>query len=769
MVRRIALVWLLLVAADARAVIVRGRVTTQLGVPLAAARVQLIRLDGGTRSVSDTISGVDGAYEIRSGYSGRFLLLTSPSFLQQGIAPQIGSPFYGGRTDVVSIDIALNTSTITPQVTDLVTLIDAPLRQLSAAPLQVAADQLLTQATPLPELRPLPGVFVVQLGQVGMPATLYLRGAPVTQTLIDGASAEDLGGAFNLASLTSSGLAALASSPAMELGRNANALHFLDSGAGTLSLTSPTASTLRPTLTYVGDAGNLSTVRNEAIVSLAHTRSDVLGSFSRLNTDNDLPAARLHLITSVANLGYHVSAMTSLRLMLRYDVDGTPLAIPFGFYNIQPSGEMKAQNLYSGFTFDTTSVSGWHNLLRYGLARKRSEDYDFSTAVAGLPVTITGANGYTVSGVASFPVTPAREDLVTNRDEISYQTDYRVKDYFRPLLTARYEDERGADILPGSGLLGDKVAVERHQFSLAGGIDGDIKHRFFYQAAGFFDTGTLVGVRGAPSLGLTYAPVRPGVRRFRGTILHVTAAAGVREPSLAEQLDAPGGPLKNSAGVGPSAPRSRTFDVSIDQDIVARKLSLRTAYFHNQFAHEAETLGLAPLVVSDTLGYRTQGLETELRYQPFSRLRVQSGYTYLASLVEQSVSTAVFNPAFPGVPIGELTALVGARPFRRPPNTGFLTAEYSGQKLAASIKASFAGSSDDSTNLYLNKNLLLPDRNLSPGYGSVDAGVSYKVMRHITVYSQFTNLLNERTIAPIGYLSTPFGVRVGLRVRLGRE
>ena len=759
MVRGIALGLLLLVGGQARAVIVHGKVTTQLGAPLAAARVQLIRLDGAARSVADTISGVDGAYEIRSGFSGRFLLLTSPSILAQGIAPQIGSPFYGGRTDAVTIDIALNASMITPQTTDLVMLTDTPLRQLSAPPMQVAADQLMTQATVLPELRPLPGVFVVQLGQVGMPATVYLRGAPVSQTLVDGASAENLGGGFNLASLTTSGLAAIASTPAMELGRDANALHFLDSGAGTLSLTTPTAATLHPTLTYVADAGNLSTLRNEAIFSLAHTRSDVWGEFSRLNTDNDLPAARLHLITSAVNLGYHVSGGTSLRLTLRDDVDATPLAVPFGLYNFQPLGELKAQNLYSGFTFDTKTERGWRNLLRYDLVRKRAENLDFSTAVNGLPVSITGANGYSASGTATFPATPAREDLVTNRDEISYQTDYSVKSYFRPLLTARYQDERGADILPGV-----RETVERHQFSVTAAFAGEIKHRFFYQAAGFFDAGTLVGVRGEPSLGLTYVPVRQGVRRFRGTSLHLTAAAGVREPSLVEQLDAPGGPLRDSP-----APRSRTFDASIDQDIFARKLSLRMAYFHNQFAHEAETLGLAPLVVSDTLAYRTQGLETELRYQPFSRLRVQGGYTYLAALVEQSGAAAVFNPSLPGVPIGALTALAGARPFRRPPNTGFLTAEYTGQKLAASIKAAFAGASDDSTELYLNKNLLLPNRNLSPRYAAVDAGFSYQVMRHITVFSQFTNLLDERKIAPIGYLSAPFGVRVGVRVRVGRE
>jgi hypothetical protein len=54
--RRIVLVLALLAAAApaAKAVIVRGKVTTPLGAPLAGARVQLIQ---GPRSVADTISG----------------------------------------------------------------------------------------------------------------------------------------------------------------------------------------------------------------------------------------------------------------------------------------------------------------------------------------------------------------------------------------------------------------------------------------------------------------------------------------------------------------------------------------------------------------------------------------------------------------------------------------------------------------------------------------------------------------------------------------
>ena len=743
----------LLLAAQAHAVIVRGRVTTPLGAPLAAARVQLIRLDDGPRSVADAVSGLDGVYEIRSGLSGRFLLLTAPSILAPGYAPQIGTPFYAGRADIHTADIVLNASIITPQIDVTADLIGTPVRQLADPPQQIAADQLLTHAGVLPELRPESGVFVVQYGQLGAPANLYLRGAPVTRTLIDGVSAEDLGGSFNLSTLTTTGLAAIASTPAIALDPGANPLRLVDAQAGTLSSQTPIAATVHPVLTYVGDAGTLSTLRNEAIFSLAHTRSDVLVAFSRLNTDNDLPAARLHLITSSASLGYHISAATSLRATLRSDVDATPLALPFAFYNLQPPGKQTAQNLYSSFIFDTVTVGGWHNLLSYGLARKRAQAESFSTAIAGLPVTITGANGDSVTGTATFLPLPPREDLVTNRDEVSYQTDYPAKSWLTALFTARYQDERGADLTSTV-----RETVERQHLSFAGELRGEIRHRFFYQAAGLLDDGFLLGVRGAPSLGLTYVPVRPGQRRFRGTSLHLTGATGLREPTLTEQIALP-----------TLYPRSRTFDASVDQDILARKLSLHGGYFHNQFAHQSETLGILPLQLSGALAYRAQGLEVSASYQPRSRLQILGGYTYLASLVEQSAATPTFNPAFAAVPTGALTALPGSRPFHRPPNAGFAKAQFAGKSISAGINVAFAGTSDDSTNLYLNHNLLLPNRNLSPGYVSADASFAYVITRHFTLFSEFDNLFDNRRIAPIGYLSTPFSVRVGIRVRLGKE
>ena len=232
MPRRFILVLLLLLAPAARAVIVRGRVTDSLGRPLPGSRVQLISLAGGPRNAAEGIAGVDGSYELRTDLAGRFLLLTSPSLNAHLFAPQIGNPFYGGRTDILTRDISLDTAVITPQTSTQTALVETPLLELSAPPVQIDADRLLMEAIVVPDLRSEPGTFVVQLGQTGTPAQLYLRGAPVDKTVIDGVSAEQLGGPFNLSPVTSSGLSAIASTRAIELAPDANPLYAVDAQSG---------------------------------------------------------------------------------------------------------------------------------------------------------------------------------------------------------------------------------------------------------------------------------------------------------------------------------------------------------------------------------------------------------------------------------------------------------------------------------------------------------------------------------------------------------
>jgi vitamin B12 transporter len=759
MLRRVVLGWFALAGLAAipaaHAVIVRGRVTDALGKPLPGSRVQLIRLTDGPKSAADTIAGLDGYFEVRTDLGGRFLLLTSPSIVTQGYAPQIGGAFYGGSTDLIVKDVALNAGEITPQVSALERMVQVPLKQLSDAPVQVVADQLLWEATVVPVLRAQAGMWVVQRGQVGTEAELFRRGAPVEKVLVDEVSAERLGGGYDFGRLTSFGLGAVASTAAIEVGANANPVHGVDAGASVVGLMTAVGSATHRTLVYSGDWGNLSTVRNEAVGSIAQGRTDALVSFGRLNTANDEPSAKVHLVTSAANLGYRIGANTGVRLTLREDLGAAPMASPYAYYQVAPKTKLATQNLVGGVTIETTTVAGWRNQLRYGLMRERTQAYNYETPARGVPVTIQGANGYTTVGKATFLPTPVREDAVTNRDEGSYETDYKVKRRVQTGLVVRYGRVRGADLQAGRN-----YRVSRGHLTVAGSVAGHVRHRVFLDGSGFVDHSSDGGWHGAPRVGATWVVKRAGLKKFRGTSVHGTAAAGVGELSTVQT---------GQVGAGAAVPKSKTYDVGLEQALIPRKLMARATYFHGAYSHQAELLGLVPVMVGNGLGYRTQGIEAVLEYHPGTRVVVAGGYTYTASVVRQSGAVGVVNPNLPGVAIGATTALAGARPFDRPTNTGFVEARYTGTAFSAAIHAGFAGVSDGTTGLVLDPKLLLPNRNLTTGYGSVEASFAYNVTHAVTVYGAMTNLLNDRHIAPAGYESTPFGVRVGVRVRLGRE
>jgi vitamin B12 transporter len=155
---------------------------------------------------------------------------------------------------------------------------------------------------------------------------------------------------------------------------------------------------------------------------------------------------------------------------------------------------------------------------------------------------------------------------------------------------------------------------------------------------------------------------------------------------------------------------------------------------------------------------------------------LRGGYTYLDSVVQRSFTSDNealldgYEPTYNGIPIGAYSPLKGARPFRRPPHTGFLSATYSQRKMTGILSAAFASRSDDST--YLEDandgpTLLLPNRNLDFGYAKLDLGGSYQLFSWMAIYAQAENLLSDQHIAPIGYPSLPMNFRAGLRFAWG--
>ena len=788
-----------LLTSYAQAVIVRGTVTTPFGVPLGNARVQLIQ---GRQVAAFAFTQQDGTYEIRSSVPGRFLLLTSAA----PYTPSISQDFYGARTAVITRNIVMEFSTTIPQLAISTTGIPTPVQQVPSAITLIPQSSLATQISILNDLRQSPGINAVQTGQTGGPISVYIRGGgpDANKVLIDGVPATDIGGYFNYSPIATIALAG------PELYRGANsALYGTGAEAGSVNLSTTHGSSLRPALDYTGDAGNFHTYRNEAAFSGAFKSLDYLTALNRFNTSNALPLDQYHSINEIANIGYSIVTNTTARFTLRNTVSSTGLPSAHDIYGISSSGKQSNQDLYSGLTVENVLAGNWHNLARYGISRNREQVEQFTptgqpvtTEIDGVPqttyygdvVTFRGANGYTANGQAAF-ILPTY-DAVSNRDEFAYQSDYTFPWRIALLFSFNYENERGRLLTSATN-----QQTQRTNFLYTLQVQGDIKRRLFYSAGGAVEDNHLYGIAGSPRLGLTYDAVRPGRRPFRGTLLRANVATGVQEPSLTAELTSlqtlleqtGNGPAIDTYNIHPiAAERSRTYNFAIEQNILNQKLILKAGYFHNQFNHQLEFVdatGLEryfnipanvatqlPPASLNSLAYRAQGLESELQYQPLNHLLLRGGYTYLASLVEQSFSSdavaPAINPNLPGIPIGALSPLVGSRPFRRPPSTGFFAAEYTATHFSAAIKGALASRSDDST-FQLNNDrtgantLLLPNRNLDSGYAKLDLNVMFVATRHITVFTQLDNLLGQQHIGPIGYPGLPFTVRAGMKIRIG--
>jgi iron complex outermembrane receptor protein/vitamin B12 transporter len=247
----------------------------------------------------------------------------------------------------------------------------------------------------------------------------------------------------------------------------------------------------------------------------------------------------------------------------------------------------------------------------------------------------------------------------------------------------------------------------------------------------------------------------------------------------------------------------RTYEGGVEQAFLSQHIIFKASYFHNEFGKEIEYVGLdlvpallpnltptqqatlegilkanfAYELTINSEAFRAQGVETSVESGIGRNLFLRGGYTYLDAVVQRSFTNDDQTllgpiPTFDGVPVGPYAPLEGARPFRRAPHTGYLTATYTAKRFTGVFNSAFASRSDDSTYLegedaFGSNSLLLPNRNLDYGYAKVDLGASFQVLPWLDVFAQGENLLDNQHIAPIGYPSLPFTIRTGLRLRWG--
>jgi iron complex outermembrane receptor protein/vitamin B12 transporter len=735
--------------------------------------------------------------------------------------------FYAGRLDTVERNLVLEPEWVHESIVVTATGTPTPQPQTSAATTVLGPNDLALNDTLVNSLRLMPGTFVAQDGERGAQTALFIRGgnSDSNKILLDGISIGDLGGRFDFGPFSTTAI------ERVEVYRGPNSsLYGADAASGVASLTTPHGTTSFPSELFHGEVGNFMTSMEDLEVAGAHNKLDYLGEYSWLQTANNLPNDEFHVATAAVNLGWQPSGSTQIRGTVHYGVDATGDPNAWGFYHVADNATQKDQDLYLSASIENQTTPDFHNMVRYGLTRKREQyslwqpsgeliEYDpidGYSAYYGNPVTILGANGYSVTGRAQldFPQTfPYQYQLASNRDELIYQGDYRVTPHLSGLIGFHFEDERGLENIP-SFFIHD--GIERTNYDYLAAVHGDFKNRFFYTLGGSLEHYSLFGTQTSPRAGFTVYALRPRRGIFSGTRVLFNYGDAVREPALTDQFGSlyqflvSNGyqAIAQQLHISPlSAPTARTYEGGAEQSFLSGRIILRASYFHNQFGREIESVGgrLLPNLIPNltlaqqqeletALGYyytndfglsvnteafRAQGIESSVESGIGHNIFLRGGYTFLDAVVQRSFDSdneAViggYAPTFNSIPIGAISPLKGARPFRRPPHTGFVSASYSGGKFSVLFDSAFASRSDDSTYLeYEDINggngLLLPNRNLDYGYARIDIGASYQLLSWLGIYGQAENLTDNQHIAPIGYVSLPTNIRTGLRLQWGK-
>jgi vitamin B12 transporter len=800
-----------LTAAAAHAASVRGVVTDSSGAKVSGATVSLL---SNGQVVSTGASGADGSFQIITGVEGRFFLVVSATSFRQLETPG----FYAGRLDNIERNIVLEPAWVHESIVVTATGVPTPQPQTGAATSVLGPLDLDLREDLVSALRLMPGTFVVQAGQRGAQSSLFVRGGASDSNLvlIDGVKAGDVGGRFDFGPLSTTGV------ERTEVYRGANSgLYGADAASSVVSVTTPNGTTHFPSVIFHGDGGNYRTFRDELEAAGTRNKLDYLGAYSWLQTDNNLPNNEYHLGMAAANVGWQPSGKIQLRATVHYGVDATGVPGAFDFHDISDNATEKDQDIYLSGSLAHQTTQDFHNTVRYGLTRKREQYHlweqsgsafdDFGNSYGDV-VTITGANGYSVTGRAVMDyagIYPQGYQLVSNRDQFVYQGDYRFTPHLMGLIGFQYEDERGAE--PGSTYV---TPIERTNYDYRAGVHGDFKNRLYYTLGGDLEHYSEFGVDTTPRAAASFYLFRPRHGVFSGTRLLFNFGDAVREPSLTDEFYSLYNFLASNGGqstidalhIEPlSLPTTRSYEGGLEQAFFGGRIIFRTSFFHNQFGRQIEYVGLnlipellpnltpeeqnelkaflqangAYELTLNTQAFRAMGAETTVESGIGSHFFMRGGYTYLDAVVQRSFANSDEEllgpiPEYNGIPVGAYSPLQGARPFRRPPHTGFFTASYSQNRVTAVFSSAYASRSDDSdflggADMNFGNSLLLPNRNLDHGFAKLDLGGSFRISDLLGVYGQAENLTNNEHIAPIGFRSLPFNFRLGLRLQWGKE
>jgi iron complex outermembrane receptor protein/vitamin B12 transporter len=774
---------------------VSGSVLDPLGARVGGATVALV---GG--AAVETMSNADGTYAFTSVAPGRYQVVARA----QGFEASSSDTIYVAPGAAVSLDLTLQLGPLQQAV--VVTANASEVQQAqTGAPVTVIDAATLTSLNK-PDLhealRLVPGSQVQQTGARGGTASMFVRGGSsnFTKVLMDGIAANDIGGGFDFSQIQTTGV------ERVEILRQSNSVIYgSDALTGVINIETRRGRTRVPELSYTIDGGNLGTFRNSLAGGGAVKRVDYFSQYSYFTTDNEVPNNRYRNGTYAGRFGVTLGGGTDLSGTVRHIVGkyGSPNGILH--YGIADDSSSEADLTYAGVTARSQWSDRWQSTVRFGSTGQTThylnpaptgeafDPFGFGANYIGNQVTIHGANGYSVTGRAILDYSgsyPSRFDSRTTRRALFGQTTVRVASDLHISGGARYEREQGY-----SDPDGEPDTTRNNSGAFVEGR-GSLGGRTYLSAGLGYEHNDVFKSAVTPRVSVAVYVRNPARGRVGDTKVVFNAGKGIKAPAIYQEQSSlfallqtvPPASRPSVEPIGPE--RSRSIDAGIEQGFADGSARIRVSYFMNRFEDLIEyvsknvlpQVGVPPAAAAATQfgayvnssSYDAQGLELSGEAVVARSLRLMASYTYLDAEVTESFAGSALapatNPSIPGVPIGAFSPLVGARPFRRPSNSGSLMASYTRGPVDVTLSAFFSGKRDGSTFLsdqFFGNSLLLPNRDLEEAYQKVDLAAAYRVHPRLKAFMSIENLLDKEYAAAAGFPALPLTGRIGVTVDFG--
>jgi iron complex outermembrane receptor protein/vitamin B12 transporter len=464
------------------------------------------------------------------------------------------------------------------------------------------------------------------------------------------------------------------------------------------------------------------------------------------------------------------------------------------------------RTLLLGVSSQTQITDKWQTTLRFGSWDGHSHDenpslsgtpFDSGFGIIGLGdvVTITGANGYSATGRGTLDFGASQSDSRSARQGFYGQTAYQLLPDLSLAGGVNVEREQG---FPSADITGEPTTTRNNRAVWLEGR-GTFIHRVNITAGLGYAHNEVFENAYSPRLSVAAYLKAPSTDFWSDTRVTFNAGKGIKAPTVFQaanslyvllQRTPAGAALAANAGIEPVGPeRGRNVDVGIEQGLWHGRARVRVAYFDNAFYDLVESvsrnllpqLGIpvdvaaaVPSANVNSQSFTSKGVESSADAQ-VGPIRLAASFTHFNARVTESLSsgalTPSFNPAFPGIPIGNFNPLLGQKPFRRPANTGSLLISYTQRKAVIALSGYFAGKANDSTFLggdsFSGNVLLLPNEDLNPGYAKMDLSGSYAFHRSLTGYITLENFLDQHYEPAFGFPALPITVRTGVTVTFG--